>query len=158
MYILYIILLAVSRIVVIHETEGIWVTASPLMRGRFGLCLWPGLCRLGTFAAMVRTLCTPLGVHMGWRLCWLLYPYTLCRYAPPAGAAAAPPWGDLQKKKEKFILKSNMLLLHSCTVNLYINSHHTELMVITRLSRKCCNTNNIYVTFTLMYHHGTNSK
>lgn len=38
---------------------------SPVMRGRFGPFLSPGLCRLDTSSATAHTLCTPPGVHRG---------------------------------------------------------------------------------------------
>lgn len=98
-------MLTFNHIVVIHEAERKRLHILLVMRGRFGPCPSPGLCRLDTFAEMAHTLCTPPGVHTGWRRCWLLYPYTPCRYAPPAGAAAALPWGGLQRKiKIKFTL------------------------------------------------------
>lgn len=85
------------------------------MRGMFVLCLWPGLCRLGTFSATAHTLCTPPGVRTGWRRCWLLCPYTPCRFAPPAGASAAPPSGGLQWKR----INAQLVCIPAGTAQLY---------------------------------------
>ncbi len=62
---MYIILLTFNHTVVTHAAEGTRLAAPPVMRGRFGPCPSPGLCRLGTFAATAHTLCTPPGVHTG---------------------------------------------------------------------------------------------